>query len=233
MRITGTTIFFMSVFVLVAATSIVAASVDEDFLSVEFGKVFQQYFSDQPEGVPDHLSLDQNSHDFLVETFILNHDIDEDIARQEAFNYQLEIVALIAKADEKGIHVSKSETQEYVDKVRNQLETGQSEDGTEVRGHEEQFNHVQGIIKGLGISEEEYWNVLAVHHMKQMLKIDKLRVETIGELTSPEEMKTGYEIWRGKVADHIDEYRSEHYEHIMNFADKVGINDDSELSRGY
>lgn len=89
-------------------------------------------------------------------------------AGEEAFRVQLNEVAVINRAIDVGVSVSKEEALEKSQEIREVLENGEAENASEVMAG------IQEEIGQLGISEDEYWNEYMLSNYAHAVMREKL-----------------------------------------------------------
>jgi len=158
----------------------------------------------------DWSTFSQKKHEGLVSK-LEDKGISNKEAILEAFNYQIRELALIDKADEMGITVSKKEAHEYAKKLREMIESGVADDGTPIENYKEHQLQAEQAAKELGLTLEEYWNEYVPANAVNSLKLSKIQEK----LELLEENKTIDQI--------VEEYKIKNSNLILKIKKEVGL----------
>lgn len=96
---------------------------------------------------------------------------DSQAARKEAIKQVVEDTILLQEAEKRNLTVSEDEAREFAKKQREEL--GKSSNAEEIQ------KAIDGLIQGLGISEEEQWTDYVVKGYMKQNTISKLRSEVL------------------------------------------------------
>ena len=133
-------------------------------------------------------------------------------AEEEAFRIQLNEVAIINRAIDIGIEVSKEEALQVANKTRQVLEQG---DSNGFEGTQEALMEINDTLEREGISEEEYWNDYVINSYKQMLMRERLM--------QYERDNNPQKNWNERQEEIIEEFKSKEERQINKFKKEVGM----------
>ncbi|MFJ6211159.1 hypothetical protein [Lysinibacillus sp. NPDC092081] len=134
-------------------------------------------------------------------------------AKKLAFEKVIEEKALFEKAKSENLLASEVEAKKLSDEVRNLL-VSEPEENKEV------INNVNDVIKGLGITEDEYYNDFLVDNYITSISIDNL-YNKVTEGYNDEEKES---VWNEFKTSEKNNYIAENKESINEFLTVNAIN---------
>ncbi|WP_093336707.1 hypothetical protein [Salibacterium halotolerans] len=137
-----------------------------------------------------------------------NNGMTKERAEKEAFDYLVQRVAVVNRAQEVGIEVTEEEAMEMSNNVREKLENGKIDNA------ESTLKDIRNTMEAENLTETKYWEEYAKNGYKETLMIDKLKTYEEENALKP---------WSVRKKEIVKAFKSNESGRIESFREKVGL----------
>ncbi|WP_026688388.1 hypothetical protein [Alteribacter aurantiacus] len=210
------TIFtFILLLAIITTGTVVTANVDKNDNAwyVELGNMVSKSkvnVSSIDEWSPINSEFDYNRHDQFIITLVEYVGMDKDEAIHEAVEGQIINVALLQKAIESGIEISKEDALREAQIDRSIMEDGDADNAQEA------LETIRSFIKGLGITEEQYWTEYVVPQYQEKLMLLELQDQVLGSSSYSIDEDT-MDTWARYEQNVVDEFVRNNKQEVLQF----------------
>ncbi|PSL43238.1 hypothetical protein B0H94_11162 [Salsuginibacillus halophilus] len=209
-----------AVFVVIGGATFVLASEEDGTDLNSVGEAMGVYLfdgdgdDDSPQADEEMFAeMDRDTHEFLVASLRINGVDDQEA---QAYEEQIQQVAVKDQAQQKGVMPDESDVQARVEEQREMIEEGESEDGVEVRGSDETSERVEELAEESGITVDQYWEEYMPILEEVTLAEEALREKLVDE-NEIQGNSDAREAWHEQRDQIVDAYEDEHAEEIEAF----------------
>lgn len=178
----------------------------------------KEIFPDKKIPIPDDQGTLSKNNFLYLKNLIMSQGLTGEEATQEAWEYQLLETALIDKANELAISVTKEEIEQYVKRNKELFESSVTEDGLEISNHKETVEGIERRIEGMGITMEQYWSEYLPEIAENQIKLQKLQ-----EILLEEGMDTNVIGTPERMREIVSEFEQKYSDEILQFKNKLNI----------